>query len=134
MTAPVDVDQMTTQFLDDPAAQQAYLNDPTYYASVKLLKDTLKAVDRAMRAENIARDVRQRVIGSVLWGAAPSEREAYRRIADHEDRAELLAVAPLDHEALARSLGVPVEALSASPPGGNHFATWQTARPEENQP
>lgn len=133
MRMPVDVDQMATQFLDDPAAQQAYLNDPQYHHSIDLLKAALKAVDRAMRDEDIPSDVRRRVIRTVLGGAAPSEREAYRRVADHEDRAALLSVAPLDLEALARSLDVPVEALSAGAPGGNHFATWQAAREEENQ-
>lgn len=134
MTRPIDVDQIAARFLDNPAAQRAYHHDPTYHHDIDLLKTTLRAVDRAMRVEDIPHDVRDRVIRTVLNGAGPDEREAWQRVGDHEDRAELLAVAPLDHAALARLLGVPVEALSSSAPGGNHFATWQTAQPEEHQP
>lgn len=106
---PVDVDQVAARFLDSPDAQRAYHYDPTYHHDIDLLRATLRAVDRAMREEDIPHDARQRVIRAVLHGTGPDEREAWQRVGDHEDRAALLAAAPPAAEArdLYALLGVP---------------------------
>lgn len=125
MTRPVDVDGLVDRYLDDPAALKAYRNDPTYHASIKMLRQTLEAVDGAMLIEEVPNDVRQRVIYRTLNGCGPDEPGAWRRIADHDARTAELAAAPLAPADLYERLGISAPPAAAHLPGDDVTGGWR---------
>ncbi|HEY9410779.1 MAG TPA: hypothetical protein VIP77_14460 [Jiangellaceae bacterium] len=49
-------------------ARRAYLQDPVQHAQVELQRQLLDAADRAMGAEGVLEETRQRVVNRIVWG------------------------------------------------------------------
>lgn len=64
-------------------ASHAYLNDPTYRASMEQIRRLLQLVETALQTEGVPEETRLRVIRTVVFGA-PDEDAVERRLAQHE--------------------------------------------------
>ncbi|MFL6096097.1 MAG: hypothetical protein ACJ71Y_11665 [Blastococcus sp.] len=49
-------------------ARSAYLQDPVQHAQVELQRRLLDAAERAMDAEGVPEEARQRVVNRIVWG------------------------------------------------------------------
>lgn len=57
--------------LTSPKDAERYRDDPTTHLQVSVLRDVLLLVDKAMEAEGVSREVRDRVVHWVLAGESP---------------------------------------------------------------
>lgn len=80
MTTVVD---LVTEHLDRmPDARKALATDRTYQLQFTLLRRLLLIADAAMADEHIPEPIRERIIRTVLNGAAPHEDDALHRVED----------------------------------------------------
>ncbi|MGH3783152.1 MAG: hypothetical protein ACRDRO_21640 [Pseudonocardiaceae bacterium] len=70
----------------DPAVYQRYLLDAEYHARVTLLRKMLEITEQAMTAEDVAQDVRRRVLHTVVYGATADLGERTQPWARSPDR------------------------------------------------
>lgn len=87
-----EVDDLINRWLGAISnARTAYQQDPQFHADMRRMRRLLETMELAMTDENIADDVRRRILRAVVFGG-PDETAAIQRINEREELIKAVSV------------------------------------------